>query len=225
MKIGELVKRTQTNKQTIHHYIQKGVLRKPRKRGRNTADYGERYVEQIQIIKDLQKNHFLPLAEIKKILQEQRRSNAPDHSKLQFHSEFFKPLDRLLPDEIVGKLAFRKETGLSAKWHNQFEEWNIITPKMRKGKWVYSHDNVIIGKLIVEMGKIGFGPKDGFNPERLKQVSDVFRNAIDAGRDQFMKSFSGVLSPDEMQQKAQTINELMGIYYYHLYRKFSNEQN
>ncbi|MBT6613032.1 MAG: MerR family transcriptional regulator, partial [Deltaproteobacteria bacterium] len=53
MKISELVKSTGVSKETIHYYIREGLLRKPRKTGRNVAQYGEEYVEQIRTIKAL----------------------------------------------------------------------------------------------------------------------------------------------------------------------------
>jgi len=221
MRIGELVKRTQVSRQTIHHYINAGVLPKPRKLGRNAADYGERYVEQIRAIKELQQNHFLPLSEIKKVLRRRGRSLGSEALALQLQSKYFRPLNRLVPDEIAGKTAFRKATGLSAKWLGRLEEWGIVTPRKRRGKWVYSYDDVTIGKLVVELGSIGPGPGEGLSPEELKRASDVFREAIDKGRRQFLKAFSGSLSSGEMQEKRLKINELMGIYYYHLYRKYS----
>jgi hypothetical protein len=122
-------------------------------------------------------------------------------------------------------MAFREMTGLSAKWLRKFEEWEIITAERRKGKWVYSSDNVTIGKLIVEMSRIGLGPQDGFDAEDLKRISDIFKDTILKGREQFMESYSGKLSPEEMAEKGRKMNELMGIYYYHLYRKYSNEEN
>jgi DNA-binding transcriptional MerR regulator len=51
MKISELVKITDVSKETIHYYIREGVLRKPRKTGKNTADYNETHVDQIRTIK------------------------------------------------------------------------------------------------------------------------------------------------------------------------------
>ncbi len=61
MKIRELTKRTGISKETIHHYIREGLLRKPRKTGKNTADYSEVYVRQVRLIKELRDNYFLPL--------------------------------------------------------------------------------------------------------------------------------------------------------------------
>lgn len=221
MKIKELVERTHVSGQSIHHYINAGVLPAPRKLGKNSADYHDRYVDQIQAIKDLQENHFLPLSAIKKIVRKQKQSSNGDLSALQIQSKYFKPLDRLLPTEVIGKRAFEDATGLTRKLRTTFEELDIITPERRNGKWIYSHDNVMIGRLIVEMGEVGIGPKGGFDPDDLKQVSDGFRTAILKDRNQFLKSLGGKLTEGEMQDKAETINALMGIYYYHLHRKLS----
>ena len=60
MKIRELVKKTGVSKETIHYYIREGLLRKPRKFGKNVAEYNENHVEQIRIIKALRDNYFLP---------------------------------------------------------------------------------------------------------------------------------------------------------------------
>lgn len=38
MKIGDLAQRTRITKETIHYYIREGLLPKPRKLGRNSAD-------------------------------------------------------------------------------------------------------------------------------------------------------------------------------------------
>ena len=65
MKIRELVKRTGVPKETIHFYIREGLLRKPRKSNVNSADYNENYVDQIQLIKNLRDNYYLPIPEIK----------------------------------------------------------------------------------------------------------------------------------------------------------------
>jgi DNA-binding transcriptional MerR regulator len=225
MKIGELSERTKVSKQTIHHYINEGVLPKPRKLGVNTADYGERYVERILTVKELQEGHFLPLSKIKKVLKEQRRSDTLDPVVLNIQSKYFKPLDRLLPDVVIGKTAFLEATGLSETWLRSFEEWEIITPELREGQPVYSHDNVTIGKLLVEMDKMGLGPRDGFDPEGLRHVSDIMRDAVERGHQRFLESYSEKTTADEMRKTGLRMIEIMSLYYYHLYRKFSNEVN
>ena len=69
MKLRELVTETGVSTETIQFYLREGVLPKPRKRGRAQADYGEHYIDLIDLIKDLQEKHFLPLAVIKKVIK------------------------------------------------------------------------------------------------------------------------------------------------------------
>ncbi len=91
MKISELVKRTGVPKETIHFYIREGLLRKPRKSGVNSAEYNERYVDQIQLIKDLRDNYYLPIPEIKKVVKEFNKQSPSDQAVSQFYSRFFPP--------------------------------------------------------------------------------------------------------------------------------------
>ena len=88
MKIRDLVERTRVSKETVHYYIREGLLPKPRKRGRNIADYDESYVERIRMIKELQDNYFLPLSLIKNILKLRKKS--PEGDPLA-------PVQRLFP--------------------------------------------------------------------------------------------------------------------------------
>ena len=137
MKMSELVQRTGVNKETIRYYIREGLLPKPRKLGRNMADYNEESVERIALIKDLQDNLFLPLSVIKKILKKQKKS--PEvQNLLRLRSDYLRPVARLLPHEIIGETAFLEATGLRADRLADFENWGIINPRVQNGSKVYS---------------------------------------------------------------------------------------
>lgn len=43
-----------------------------------------------------------------------------------------------------------------------------MTPKIRDRQKIYSRDDLIIGKIIVDMDRIGLGLRQGFDPEALK---------------------------------------------------------
>lgn len=224
MRISELATRTGVPKQTIHYYIREGVLRRPRKTGRNTAEYAESYVEQIRIIKRLQDNYFLPLSVIKKLVKQKKRQSRSDRSSFQFLSEHFRPLDRLLVSEIVGQDAFREATGLGRKWLAKMEAWGVISFETRSGRRVYSQDDVIIGRLLVNMDDIGFGPKDGYDPEGLRPVADFIRQyAKDSQRDFYQSSLERLTS-EELIEKGSKFTEIMSLFFYHLYRKVVREE-
>jgi DNA-binding transcriptional MerR regulator len=223
LKIRDLVERTGVSRETVHYYIRDGLLPKPRKRGRNIADYDESYVERIRTIKELQDNYFLPLAVIKNILK-YRKKSPEGQSFLGLRREYFRPVDQLLPSEIAGEEAFRKATGLGRKWLVKMEEWGIISPELRDGEKVYSQDDITLGKLVVEMDEIGIGVKDGFDPEALKHYRDMFREIVIMSHKYYIEATLGKLSPEEFSKRIVQGREIMSAFFYHLYRKLSREK-
>ena len=223
MKIRELVKHSGVSKETIHYYIREGLLPKPRKHGKNVAEYDDGFVERIRFIKELQDRYFFPLAVIKNIFRKQRDS-AEFQSFLNLRREYFNPVDQFLPNEIAGEELFRSETGLGRKWLARMEDWKIINPGVRDGSKVYSQDDITLGKLIVEMDNIGLGPKDGFDPEALKHYLDKFREIAIMSQKFYIETALGKLSPEEFSKRIAQGREIMSLFFYHLYRKLSRER-
>ncbi len=224
MKISQLVKRTGVPKETIHFYIREGLLRKPRKSGVNSAEYNETYVDQVQLIKDLRDNYYLPIPEIKKIVKDFRKQSPSDQAISQFHSRFFRPADRLFANEVKGRDAFRQATGLGKKWLAKAEEWRVITPEvLEDGEATYSPDDVAIGKLMVDMDQLGFGPKDGYDPEDLRHIGEFVRNyVVDIFKKYYQNNLEKMTSK-EYVERANQYHELISLFFYHLYRKFIRE--
>ncbi|MGO9567662.1 MAG: MerR family transcriptional regulator [Desulfomonilaceae bacterium] len=222
MKISELAKQTQVSKETIHYYVREGLLPQPRKLRKNVAEYNASYVEQIRLIKELQDHCFLPLSVIKRILKFEKGSPEREWF-LQLHTDYFRPVDKLLPTEIVGEEQFRKATGLGWRWLAKMEEWRIITPEIRNGKKIYSQDDLTLGKVILDMDRIGLGPKDGFDPEALKFYRDMFREIVVMAHRYYWQGGLGELSPAEHALRSVQARDIMGVFFYHLYRKLSRE--
>jgi len=224
MKISQLVKRTGVPKETIHFYIREGLLRKPRKSGVNSAEYNETYVDQVQLIKDLRDNYYLPIPEIKKIIRDFRKQSPSDQAISQFHSRFFRPADRLFANGIKGRDAFCQATGLGKKWLAKAEEWSVITPEVPEdGEAVFSPDDVAVGKLMVDMDRLGFGPKDGHDPEDLRHIAEfVKKYVVDGFRKYYQNNLEKLTSKDYEERHSQ-FHELISLFFYHLYRKFARE--
>ena len=224
MKISELVKITGVSKETIHYYIRAGVLRKPRKTGKNTADYNESHVDQIRTIKALRENYFLPIPVIKKLIKQQKKQNRSEKSSFQFLIENFRPLDQLLSNEVNGKQSFLDTTGMSEKWLNQMKEWHVITSEERDSESFYSQDDVIIGKLIADMDRIGIGPRDGFDPSELKNFTTVLRTFVAKNLERYMEAGWNKMSPEELREKGSQSTEIISLFFYHIYRKLVREE-
>jgi DNA-binding transcriptional MerR regulator len=223
MKISELAKRTQVSKETIHYYVREKLLPRPRKLGKNVADYNESYVQQIKLIKELQDHRFLPLSLIKRILKYEKGSPERE-SFLELQTDYFRPVDQLLPTNVVGEEAFRKATGLGRKCLSNLEGWGIITPELHDGQKIYSQDDLTLGKVVVDMDRIGLGPKDGFDPKALKHYSDAFRKIVKMAHRYYMQAVLGRFSPAEYSHRRMQASEIMSVFFYHLYRKQANEE-
>lgn len=224
MKISELVKKTGVPKETIHFYIREGLLRKPRKSSVNSAEYNESYVDQIQLIKDLRDNYYLPIPEIKKIVKNYKKQSLSDQAVSQFHSKFSRPLDRLLTTVVIGRDAFREATGLGWKWLSRAIEWGLISPESRDEEEVFSADDVAIGKLMVEMERVGFGPKDDFDPEDLKYIADFIRGYVVSSFNKYYESNIEKLCSGDYSEKAGQYHEIISLFFYYLFRKYARKQ-
>ncbi len=223
MKISELVNRTGVPKETIHFYIREGLLRKPRKSVANSAEYHPGYVDQIRLIKGLRNNYHLPIPEIKEIVKNFKKQSPIDQGVSQYYSRFSRPGDRLLTQEVVGRDAFREATGLGRKWLINAEKWGVITPDMRNAEPVYSADDVAIGRLMVDMDKLGFGPKDGHDPEDLKYIAKFVREFVVSKFKKYYESNLNKLISRGFSEKTGQFHEILSLFFYHLYRKFARE--
>jgi DNA-binding transcriptional MerR regulator len=223
MKISSVVKRTGVPKETIHFYIREGLLRKPHKSGINIADYNENHVKQIRFIKELRDNYYFPIPLIRKIMRKVKKQSASDRAFFELHSKYFRPADRLLTGEIIGKEAFHETTGLGRKWIGKAEEWGLIEPQMQDGQAVYSLDDVAVAKLMVDMDRIGFGPKDGHDPEDLRYIADFVKGFVVKSFKKYYRTNLEKLSAADFDEKRDQFHEIISLFFYHLYRKFARQ--
>jgi DNA-binding transcriptional MerR regulator len=224
MRIGELVRKTGVPKETIHFYIREGLLRKPRRSGTHAADYAEAHVDRVILIKELRDSFFLPIPEIKKILKQNRKQSASDLAVSDLHNKYFRPLDRLLATEVVGREAFQEATGIGRKWLAIMEDWGVITHRSENGEPVYSRDDLIIARLMIDMDRLGFGPKDGYDPGELKRIADFIRRFVRSShRDYYQRNLEG-LSATDLDARGSKFVEIMSLFFYHIYRKLVREE-
>ena len=226
MKLRELVKASGVSRETIQFYLREGLLPKPRKRFGGQADYDESYIQLIHRIKDLQENHYLPLSVIKSILKRLKKATPDEEHFFNLQSEFFSPVKQFFTrKQIIGEKAFQEVTGLGLKWLARAEDWGIITPNVIDGAKVYDLEDIAIGKVMVEMDRAGFGPKDGADPETLRHHRDAIYGVIRKSSQRFTDEYKKNLSAEEFRDLGNRIMNLMGIYFYFLYRKLAKSEN
>ena len=129
------------------------------------------------------------------------------------------PMNQIYSGSIKGRNSFLRATGLSGKWLDKMQEWQIITPEKVADQMVYSPDDVMIGKLIVEMDRLGLGPKDGCFPEDLKLYTHFVRDFVLPNHMKYLKGHSHLLRSPEFIEKGHKMIEVIGYFFYHLYQK------
>ncbi len=221
MKLAELAKTAAVPKETIQYYLREGLLPRPPMRGKRLAEYDESYVELIRQIRQLQEQHYLPISVIKRIVTRQKKISKQDKAIFRLQSEYFTPALQLLPREINGEEEFCGLTGMNPACLARFEEWGLLTPRLKDGAKVYSAMDMNLAKLLVEMDRLGLGPGDGFPPEPLRQAAEHLRDAVGDITAAFSRTYYEELGEDEFYERGVEALEVLGIYFYHLFRKFA----
>jgi DNA-binding transcriptional MerR regulator len=72
-RMKDLCEQTGLDRQTIHFYIQQGLVPEGQKTGRNMAYYGPEHVERLTLVRRLQTERFLPLKAIRALLADEER--------------------------------------------------------------------------------------------------------------------------------------------------------
>ena len=74
------------------------------------------------------------------------------------------------------------------------------------------------------MDRIGFGPKDGYDPEDVRGISDFVREYVVSSQKGYYKSNLERLTSKELTEKGNKFTEIMSLFFYHLYRKVVREE-
>jgi AcrR family transcriptional regulator len=77
MKIAQLCRESGLTRSTIHHYVNIGLLHRPREVGLNLHLFDESHLSRLRQIRQLRENEDLPLAEIKKLLDRVQSPESP----------------------------------------------------------------------------------------------------------------------------------------------------
>ena len=78
----DLCERTGMSRQAIHFYIRKGLVPPGIKRSKTSAEYTEKHVERILLVRRMQEEQFLPLDAIKATLDERDKAFSPPQRRL-----------------------------------------------------------------------------------------------------------------------------------------------
>lgn len=227
LKMKELSAATNVSPGTIRYYIQQGVLPKPVKTHKNMAYYDESYIDRILMIKQLQKNRFLPLDIIKTILADS------DFSATGARHELLKEIDKPLYENgltngditTLTKAELAAHTGLSGPDLEAMLALELISPDA-EGR--FDQGCIHLAEVVAEMRRIGLTEELDFHVDHLQVHKDLIEFLARKEVDLFSKRLTGAdVDRDRASQLAKeavkTINKLLPILHLRMIQKIFDE--
>jgi len=223
-KMAELVRRTGLKRETIHFYINNGLLPKPSKTERNVAYYDESYVARIKQIKELQLKYFLPLSVIKDILVHTNADMSTaemDLLKVGVSGLIqLQQLRRTYEPQTLDELSAR--TGLPKDEILEMERCEMISSTQGQDRTrVYQEDDIRVVEAFAGIRKGGLTNELGFTVDQFRMQSDVIAALAVEEVTDFVRKLRGRFPRDaELLGKiAENAIETVNLFICHLRRK------
>ena len=152
-RMQELVKATGVRKSTILFYLAQGLLPPPLAVGPNSALYDPACVERVRLIRSLQADHRLTLAEIREHLAGVATGH-PAAGLPRPQATTVPPLDS---DRRLGRTAFCRATGLRPAEADEFTRAGLLRPLQPES---FDADDVAMGRACRDALAAGLRPRD-----------------------------------------------------------------
>jgi DNA-binding transcriptional MerR regulator len=201
IRIAELVRRSGVSRATIQHYLNEGLLPRPRKTGQTMAWYDASTVERVKLIKDMQRRH-LPLQAIRALLEPRparARKKLPRMAELARRGEELEAL--LAPNERpLWAREVERETGIDAAGLAELEALGFVRGRKARGEVRYGPCDVAVLRAVGQLGAAGLDSSRGFGIRDLAVYGEAMRALIVREVDLFGR---GRVSRDDFVRLAQ----------------------
>lgn len=171
MKMKELEDRSGIGRETIRYYIREGLLPEPERPKTNVAIYNESHLHRLNLIRTLQRERFLPLGVIRRLIEE-AGDRDPDMVPGLFGLEIMLA-DRLGAEANRTPVDVEKiadESGMTLEEIGEIAAEGIITLNEGPGgrRTVSAQDAALLSTW-ARVQSLGFDPRKGYGTPYLKQ--------------------------------------------------------
>lgn len=201
LKIGELARRTGVNRGTIQHYLREGLLPRPVKTHKNMAYYDEACVDRIKLIKELQKQRFLPLTVIKRMVST-RDAGAQVKAAVEAQQEAMSTVAIETQARPLTLAEAAKTFELPRRLIQDVERVGLVSQQVHDGKKVFFGPDLEVLAAIAQLKKLGFTERAGFKPEDLLIYKKTLETLIDQELETFLRVVTGKKSPEKAAELA-----------------------
>ena len=218
LKMKEITEKTGVNNSTIIYYISLGLLPEPVKTFKNMAYYPDSYLRIIPVILYLKENMHLPLATIKRLIDNIGYDNISIENALHYYETFFKSFNYKEDSNNYSKEEFIIKTNLEDKEIAELESKEMILSPVRG--FYYYEDLLtakayktlkdygipftsierlaaIIKKLVSEVHEIYHEHETKFNEEEELEFTRVLQKELDIIFQYLMSKYSQTIFKNE----------------------------
>ncbi|MFO0616002.1 MAG: MerR family transcriptional regulator [Polyangiaceae bacterium] len=215
LRMRDLTAMTGLDRQTIHFYIQAGLLPEGDKTGRNTALYDRGHVERIELIRRLQREKFLPLRAIRAVLDGDEAAFEPSQRKLlldvkaQLRSQGFQAPESTAAEELLLVEPLLREHGLDRADFDELRELGLIEVHRRKGALAIRRRDAFRIEILGAIRTAGLTRELGFVGADLLLYEEAMQRLFERERELVLSRVQH-LDPGELARIFERVLPLVG---------------
>jgi DNA-binding transcriptional MerR regulator len=215
----DLVRESGLPRETIHFYMQQGLLPRSLKTGRNTALYTSEHLERLRRIRELQEKQFLPLRAIRAILD--------DTTEVDFTPEQ-EDLVRRLRGTLGGWISEQQRPTVPL---SDFVPSRVPRDELRSlidaglirvhgtaGAGRLTEDDAVILECWAQFKDAGLGPDQGVAPEQFHLYDAAMEQIVRREARLALRAYEGA-RPEEISKVVEQAAPIVGRLLSALHRK------
>lgn len=181
LKIGRVAELAGVSVAAVKYYVREGLLPQPVKARRNMAYYDKSCVDIILFIKRMQKEKFLPLAAIKRIID----SGAPLDEEVEVGGAIFKSHQEKTDLPPIKESQIESGLGYPIDKIRLLEDYGLIAPASHNGERTYGHEDQKIIEIMKARDELGV-PFE-YSIDMLKNYHRAMESAVEGDLGQFFR--------------------------------------
>ena len=215
----DLVRDSGLPRETIHFYMQQGLLPRPIKTGRNTALYTDDHLERLRRIRALQETQFLPLKAIRAILDESadedftpeqedliRRVRATLSGWVHAHQSATVAVADFVPARVP-RLELR-----------ELVDAGVVRVHGRGDAGALSEDDAVILECWAQFKEAGLGPDRGVSPADFALYDSAMEQLVKREARLALRAYAGAPA-EELSEVVEQAAPIIGRLLSALHRK------
>jgi DNA-binding transcriptional MerR regulator len=219
LRMRDLVRLTGLPRETIHFYMQQGLLPRPLKTGRNTAVYGSEHLERLRRIRELQERQFLPLKAIRAIL---------DETAVEDFTPEQEDLVRRVRATLRGWTDAQQRPAVAVSNFvpsrvplvdlRELVRHGLVSVRGTAGGGSVSEDDAVILECWAQFREAGLGPRQGVAPAELKLYDEAMERLLAREARLALRAYEGA-PVEEISRMIEQVGPVIGRLLGALHRK------